>query len=83
MTAYLEESADSSADVLKWWKQNYQHFGDLGSLARMYLSIPASSASVERLFSRAGLIAILRRSRLSPQFLRLCVLMSLNHTHLK
>ena len=37
----------------------------LSKLARKYLSIPASSASVERLFSVCGAIIHARRARLS------------------
>ncbi len=41
------------ADPLLWWKNNQFQFPVLAKLAMMYLGIPASQASCERLFSIA------------------------------
>ena len=41
---------------LAWWKFHEKKFPHLAELAKTYLAIPASSATVERLFSRAGLV---------------------------
>ena len=43
-------------DPLKWWKENEQFFPRIASMAREYLAVPASSASVERFFSSVGLV---------------------------
>lgn len=51
--------------VLIWWKQNGVHIPTLQSLARRYLSIPATSAEPERVWSAAGLLCSSLRSRLS------------------
>ncbi len=42
---------------LDYWRLNAPKYPRLAKLAKHYLSIPASSASVERLFSTAGYIA--------------------------
>jgi hypothetical protein len=39
---------------LHWWKQHVIEFPNLSKRVRQFLAAPASSASVERLFSAAG-----------------------------
>jgi hypothetical protein len=41
---------------LMWWKQHQQEFPDLTRMARQYLTVPATSVSPERFFSRVGLV---------------------------
>ena len=41
-------------NVLSWWREQRHILPDLSRMARQYLAAPASSAGVERLFSRAG-----------------------------
>jgi hypothetical protein len=45
---------------LEWWKFNEKLYPHLAQLAKEYLAIPASSATVERLFSRAGNVRLYR-----------------------
>lgn len=52
---------------LGFWKKHSSKFPTISSFAATYLTIPASSGSVERLFSVAGAIARARRSRLSTE----------------
>ena len=51
-------------DSLKWWQKQKQ-YPVLQALAARYLSIPASSASIERIFSLSGLTFKKRRNRMS------------------
>ena len=52
-------------DPLKFWKENELLYPTLSKMAQCYLSIPATSAPVERLFSSAGKIFRPERCRLS------------------
>tara|TARA_B110000027_G_scaffold129065_1_gene150191 strand:- start:176 stop:1351 length:1176 start_codon:yes stop_codon:yes gene_type:complete len=42
-------------DALEWWKENASKFPNLSRMAKQYLGCPASSATVERLFSLVGI----------------------------
>lgn len=50
-----------------YWAANGSRYPRLAELARIFLSVPASSGSVERLFSVSGAILRARRSRLTAQ----------------
>ena len=43
-------------DPLMWWKQHVKEFPRLTRMTRQYLTVPATSPSPERLFSRVGLV---------------------------
>lgn len=65
---YLAEPiAEQETDPLEFWKTKASDYPRLASLARRILSIPASSGSVERLFSAAGALARARRSKIEIQ----------------
>jgi hypothetical protein len=51
-------------DPLMWWKQHVQEFPRLARMVRQHLTVPATSASPERLFSSVGLVKIDLRGRL-------------------
>jgi len=53
-------------DPLLWWKLNAQQLPILSKLAMIYLAIPASQASVERIFSVAKNIITENRTSLAP-----------------
>ena len=40
---------------VEWWKENAELFPNLAVMARQYFGCPASSATVERLFSQVGI----------------------------
>jgi hypothetical protein len=60
---------------LAWWKQHGHLSPTLSRLARRYLSTPATSCPVERLFSVAGQVDASRRANLSSDNLTLLVFM--------
>ena len=45
----------SDWDALVWWEKNAKKFPNLSVMARQYLGCPATSATVERLFSQVGI----------------------------
>jgi hypothetical protein len=63
------------ADPLTWWSENVQRLPVVAALAAKFASIPATSASVERLFSVCGIIDCKRRNRTKVD--RLCMLVFL------
>ena len=58
-----------SEDVLSWWKKHACIYPQLSRLAPALLSIPASSATSERIFSETGRILEARRQLLNPESL--------------
>ena len=65
LNAYMRvQQVANDTDPLMWWKQHQQEFPHLSRMVRQYLSVPASSASPERLFSIVGLVKSDLRGRL-------------------
>jgi len=60
---------DENFNALDWWMNHKQDYPRLSKLACNYLSIPASSAPVERLFSLAGNLVTMRRNQLDPEII--------------
>ena len=56
---------DEYFDVVQWWKDNSVKYPRLSKLAMRILSIPASSAASERVFSLAGNIITEKCNRLT------------------
>ena len=50
------DAASMDTDVLVWWAKHKDEFPNLSRMARQFLSVPATSASAERVFSLAGRI---------------------------
>ena len=59
-----EQAQPSTFDVFACWKALEKVYPRVAALARKYLVLQASSADVERLFSRAGRIATDLRNRI-------------------
>ena len=55
-----------NAAILMWWNLNKEELPLLSKIARIVLSIPASSAKSERVFSTGGNVVTAKRSRLLP-----------------
>lgn len=55
MDDYLElDTVPQDVTLLEWWADHSDQFPHLALMARQFLSVPATSASAERLFSLAG-----------------------------
>ena len=50
------QQVSNDTDPLMWWKQHQQEFPDLTRMTRQYLTVPVTSVSPERFFSRVGLV---------------------------
>jgi len=70
---FNEGKLDVKANILIWWKVHAVRFPYLSRLARRYLAMPATSASVERLFSVSGQVVTAKRARLDPSTVTLLV----------
>ena len=71
-TKFQQVSTDVPA--LTWWRENAETFPQVARVVRGLLSVPASSAEVERLWSKAGLVMRPHRNRVSTDLLRALVL---------
>jgi hypothetical protein len=63
----LHNIEGSFNDALAWWKRNDSKYPLLAMLAHECLAIPATSASSERIWSRASRILSLKRASLKPE----------------
>lgn len=57
--------ADKNTNILMWWKDHSAMYPSSATMARDFLSTPATSVPAERLFSSAGLTIRKQRNRLS------------------
>ncbi|KAL5509982.1 hypothetical protein EMCRGX_G005439 [Ephydatia muelleri] len=66
---YLKEAEINfrKDDPIEWWRKHEVHFPHVAKLARKYLSIPAYTASAERVFSTAKNILQKKRWSLLPE----------------
>ncbi|OBZ79481.1 putative AC9 transposase [Grifola frondosa] len=67
---YLATDPEHVADALAWWHERRGTYPHLSRMALDYLSIPATSVDVERMFSCGRLVLSHVRSRLSAQSTR-------------
>ena len=65
LSSYLSSCLDETEDPLRFWKANTLTYPWLSTLAKQYLSVPASSGPVERLFSIGGKVFRPDRCRLT------------------
>ena len=81
---YLSEVTPlkEDADILDFWVQHEQIYPDIANIAFDVLTIPASSAPVERVFSTAGHVSAGKRNRISGVKLEREVLIKKNKSFL-
>jgi hAT family C-terminal dimerisation region/Domain of unknown function (DUF4413) len=58
------------SSILGWWKQNVHEYAHLSCMFHDVYGVPASSAGVEREFSKSGRVATPGRARLNPSTIR-------------
>ena len=80
---YIAQTKTKADNPLFWWKANEHNFKCLASLAKKYLSVQASSAAVERMFSIAGHIFSNKRRRLAVKFYSDLVYFKLNENFME
>ena len=72
MTFYVCDISDLRARIvccINWWANHVKDFPNLARMARQYLGVPATSATVERLFSVVGFAFADRRKSQSAETL--------------
>ena len=76
----LRTSDGKFSDPLQWWEDmcKRKKFPILSQVASQFLAIPATSAPLERNFSRSALVLTAKRSRLVSRIVSAVVLMSEN-----
>lgn len=75
LDTYLK-SPYSTEDILQFWKTNCNNYPKLARLAVICLGMPASSGSVERLFSVSGALQRARRASLLPETIEKLILVA-------
>ena len=50
------QQVTNDTDPLIWWKHHHQEFPDLTRMSRQYLTVPVTSTSREKFFSRVELV---------------------------
>jgi hypothetical protein len=67
---------------LDFWKMHEEKYKPLAQLAKIYLGVPASSASVERIFSISGHILSSKRASMSVRLFANLVFLKLNENYI-
>ncbi|GKA97663.1 zinc finger BED domain-containing protein RICESLEEPER 2 [Tanacetum coccineum] len=69
----LQPKDFASYDVLGFWKSKENQFPVLSRMAMDILSVQASSVASESAFSTSGRLLTIRRTRLTPESLEMCM----------
>lgn len=79
ISKYFDYISDCGTDdALVFWAKNHDRFPLLHNIALKVLSVPASSAPVERVFSRGGIIMRPHCARLGHKMLQSLVFLKCN-----
>ena len=77
---YLHESyEEEDTDPLIFWKTNASKYPHLSKIAPKYLSLPASYAQIERIFSPEQQLYQLGKNRLSDKNLEIMMFIKCNY----
>nr|GEZ55540.1 zinc finger BED domain-containing protein RICESLEEPER 2 [Tanacetum cinerariifolium] len=69
----MEQEEFNAFDILSWWKGRQSQFPVLSIMARDLLSVQASTVASKSAFSLSGRLLSIRRTRLTPAFLEMCI----------
>ena len=75
----LPRELDKNLDILDWWRKHAMQFPRLSIMARQYLGAPATSASAERTFSKAGRLHDDFKKRTSENTMEDTLIVSVNY----
>ena len=64
VTVFLTDCSNDHLSNFEWWKRNRKRYPFLANFAKKFLSIPISSAAIERGFSHAKAVLKVSRSQL-------------------
>ncbi|KAF5356700.1 hypothetical protein D9758_013728 [Tetrapyrgos nigripes] len=73
---YLKSDVEKVKDVVEWWHGRKKSYPVLHRMALDYLTIPATSTDVERIFSRSRFLLPYVRNRLSAETTRALMCLS-------
>jgi hypothetical protein len=80
---YLQiEEIDFESNPFDWWHEHQEKYPILSYLAKKYLSVNACSTASERLFSDAGNLLTVKRTRISPKLFNRLMFLKRNAKHL-
>nr|GEY41018.1 zinc finger BED domain-containing protein RICESLEEPER 2 [Tanacetum cinerariifolium] len=71
--SYLPTDEFASFNVLGFWKSKESQFSVLSRIAPDILSVQATSVASESVFSTSGRVLLIRRTRLIPASLEMCI----------
>ncbi|GAA6090110.1 uncharacterized protein LOC115775858 [Tachysurus ichikawai] len=77
ISKYFDAIHDTD-NALSFWAKNHDRYPQLHNLAMKVLSVPASSAPVERVFSRGGIIMRPHRACLGHKMLQSLIFLKCN-----
>nr|GEZ31193.1 putative transcription factor/ chromatin remodeling BED-type(Zn) family [Tanacetum cinerariifolium] len=69
----MEQEEFNAFDILTWWKGRQSQFPVLSIMARDLLSVQAFTLASEFVFSLTGRVLSIRRTRLTPASLKMCI----------
>ena len=75
--------ADSTVDLLSWWRVHQEQLPLLAHLTRVVMAVPVASSSRQRLFSLSGRLVTPTRNRLDPTKVETIVMIQANLKKLK
>ena len=75
--------ADSTVDLLSWWRVHQEQLPLLAHLTRVVMAVPVASSSSERLFSLSGRLVTPARNRFNPTRVETMVMIQANLKKLK